>query len=237
MRKAICMESVAAIREEDSKGVAMVSQALYGETMTVLETRKQSAKIELDWDGIQGWIDLSQIIILESGDSVENSSSCLSKRFAQMKDEDSVLLLSVGSEVVSTNPEEAISKRKKIEALALEMLGAPYLEAGRSCFGLDGSALVQLIFKAVGLRLPRFAKEQAELGEVLSFVGEAEVGDVAFFEDTEGQIVHAGIMMADQKIVHVYGRVRMDCLDSSGIFNPQLNTHSHKLRFIKRILD
>ncbi|MHA6696445.1 C40 family peptidase [Chryseobacterium sp. A301] len=237
MRKAICMESVAAIREEDSIGVAMVSQALYGETMTVLETRKQSAKIEMDYDGVQGWIDLTQIAMLDSEDLLESSSRCLSKRFAQLKKGDSTLVLSLGSEIESNDPEDLDSNRSSIENLLMEMVGAPFLEGGRSSFGLDGSAFVQLIFKAMGLRLPRYAKDQAERGEVLSFVGEAQAGDVAFFENAEGQIVHAGIMTENQKIIHVYGHVRMDCLDSSGIFNSELNMHSHKLRFIKRILD
>jgi cell wall-associated NlpC family hydrolase len=59
---------------------------------------------------------------------------------------------------------------------------------------------------------------------------------LAFFENEEGQIVHVGMMLEDQKIIHAYGKVRIDTLDSSGIFNQELKRHTHNLRFIRRLL-
>jgi cell wall-associated NlpC family hydrolase len=70
----------------------------------------------------------------------------------------------------------------------------------------------------------------------LDFVEESQPGDLAFFDDEEGKITHVGIMLDDQKIIHAYGKVRIDTLDSSGIFNKDLKRHTHKLRFVKSIL-
>ena len=86
------------------------------------------------------------------------------------------------------------------------------------------------------MKLPRDAWQQAELGEDLAFAGEALPGDLAFFDNAEGRIIHVGIMLDDQRILHAHGKVRIDQLDSSGIYNAELKKHTHRLRFIKRIL-
>ena len=83
--------------------------------------------------------------------------------------------------------------------------------------------------------MPRDACQQAECGFVLDFIEEAEPGDLAFFENEEGRIIHVGIMLENQKIIHAHGKVRIDQLDSVGIFNKDQNKHTHRLRFIKRI--
>jgi len=236
MKKAICIEAVAAIRVQDSPQAQMVSQALYGESMDVLELSRHGAKIALHADGQQGWVALNQIALVEDDRHTARQTKVVTKRFLETPIEGLNCLLSMGSELESNVSALGESPVTDVKVLAESLLGAPFLEGGRSCFGLDGPALVQLVFKSVGLYLPRQAEDQSALGEVLSFVEESQIGDLAFFENNEGQIDHAGIMIEDQKIIHAYGRVRLDRLDSSGIFNTELNAHSHKLRFIKRIL-
>jgi cell wall-associated NlpC family hydrolase len=101
--------------------------------------------------------------------------------------------------------------------------------------GIDASGLIQIVYKLNGLKLPRSIVNQAQKGEVLSFIEEAEAGDLAFFDNEEGEIIHGGIILDNNLIIHSYGKVRVDILDSSGIFNPELKRHSHKLRLIRRI--
>ena len=95
---------------------------------------------------------------------------------------------------------------------------------------------MQLVFKVHGIKLPRNSDQQAEVGEALTFVEESVPGDLAFFEDEEGKVVHVGIMLGNQQIIHCSGKVRIDELDSSGIFNTERNQHTHKLRFVRRVL-
>ena len=64
---------------------------------------------------------------------------------------------------------------------------------------------------------------------------ESKPGDLAFFENVDGQISHVGMMLEDQNIIHAYGKVRIDSLDSTGIFNKELNKHTHKLRFLRSV--
>ena len=44
------------------------------------------------------------------------------------------------------------------------------------------------------------------------------------------------IIMNDYNIIHAHGKVRIDTLDHSGIYNVDTKTHTHKLRVIKKII-
>ena len=43
-------------------------------------------------------------------------------------------------------------------------------------------------------------------------------------------------MMKDHYIIHAHGKVRIDRIDHSGIYNVEKNEHTHKLRVIKSIV-
>jgi cell wall-associated NlpC family hydrolase len=137
----------------------------------------------------------------------------------------------------SLNQPETISydKSNLIEN-ALLFLNAPYLWGGRTPLGIDCSGFTQLIYRMNGFDLLRDASQQATQGEVLSFIEESEPGDLAFFDNNEGAITHVGLIMSDNYIIHAHGKVRIDRLDQSGIFNVEKKVHTHKLRVIKKIL-
>ena len=42
--------------------------------------------------------------------------------------------------------------------------------------------------------------------------------------------------MKDNYIIHSHGKVRIDRIDHSGIFNVDTQQHTHKLRVIKKII-
>ena len=83
--------------------------------------------------------------------------------------------------------------------------------------------------------LPRTAPEQSTIGEVLSFIEESEPVDLAFFDYEEGNIIHVGIVLENNYIIHLLGQVRIDRLDQTVIFNVIKNIHTHQLRLIKSI--
>ena len=141
----------------------------------------------------------------------------------------------MGSEVnfETTAPTRGRDLSESIVNCAKEFLNVPYLWGGKSFFGIDCSGFTQIIYKIHGIKIPRDAYQQAEIGDALTFIEEAKPGDLAFFENKEGRIHHVGIILADQKIIHAHGKVRIDSLDSTGIFNKDQNKHTHKLRFIR----
>ena len=88
----------------------------------------------------------------------------------------------------------------------------------------------------IGVNIPRDAKDQAEIGSTLSFIDESQAGDLAFFHNDYDKIEHVGIILKDNYIIHASGKVRIDRLDQTGIYNNDLNIHTHKLRLIKKII-
>jgi gamma-D-glutamyl-L-lysine dipeptidyl-peptidase len=42
--------------------------------------------------------------------------------------------------------------------------------------------------------------------------------------------------MENNYIIHASGKIRIDRLDHLGIYNPEINKHTHKLRVIKKII-
>ena len=93
-----------------------------------------------------------------------------------------------------------------------------------------------MVYKLNGYKLLRDASQQATQGDALSFIEESEPGDLAFFDNAEGEIVHVGIIMKENYIIHAHGKVRIDRLDHSGIYNSEKGEHTHKLRVIKKII-
>ena len=119
---------------------------------------------------------------------------------------------------------------------AFSYLNAPYLWGGKTPFGIDCSGFSQMVYKLNGIQLKRDASQQAKQGATLSFIEESEPGDLAFFDNKEGAITHVGILLQDHRIIHAHGKVRIDLIDQTGIYNKEIQNHSHKLRMIKKII-
>ena len=93
-----------------------------------------------------------------------------------------------------------------------------------------------MVYKLNGHRLLRDASQQATQGFVLNFVEEALPGDLAFFDNEEGNIIHVGIVLPNNKIIHASGSVRIDEFDHQGIFNVDKRSYTHNLRLLKSLL-
>ena len=235
MEKGICTVSVAAIRAEQSHQSEMTSQILYGETVDILEKAAKFIKIKMHFDGYVGWVDVQQISEISEEYFQQRKTELVQNTLQMYSTSQGVILLSIGSEVNSEKADPIFLKTEKVSETAQKFFNVPYLWSGRSFFGIDCSGFVQLVYKVHGISLPREAHQQSEVGEVLSFVEESKPGDLAFFENVDGQISHVGMMLEDQNIIHAYGKVRIDSLDSTGIFNKELNKHTHKLRFLRSV--
>ena len=101
--------------------------------------------------------------------------------------------------------------------------------------GIDCSGFTKIAYRLNGNSIPRNASQPVELGTTLSVIEQAEPGDLAFFDDAEGTIIHVGMILENNHILHASGKVRIDRIDKQGIFNKQLGEHTHKLRLIKQI--
>jgi len=249
MRYGICNLSIVPLRFEPRDPSEMVSQVLYGEHFKVLEKRKKWSRIRLAFDTYEGWIDNKQYIEIteEVYDDFDAKPMDIAADLIDFVSCDGNQLTPIvlgsslgaldffkhhfeGNRIIEKQP-----KSKLIETAYL-FLNAPYLWGGKTNFGIDCSGFTQIVYKINGYKLLRDASLQATQGEALSFIEESEPGDLAFFDNEEGAITHVGIIMKDNYIIHAHGKVRVDRLDHTGIFNNERRLYTHKLRVIKRVI-
>ncbi|KUG10101.1 hydrolase Nlp/P60 [Elizabethkingia miricola] len=238
MDKGVCNVSVAPVRADKTDKAEIVTEMLYGESADILEVINNWTRIKMHYDGYEGWIDTKQITLVTDDFLTKRKTHLVTEPFQSRVMESGKMLLSMGSEVSfeTVHAQRGATIRQSIVETAKEFLNVPYLWGGKSFFGVDCSGFTQLVLKVHDIKYPRDAYQQGEVGEPLSFIEEAQPGDLAFFENSEGRIIHVGFMLENNQIIHAHGKVRIDTLDSSGIFNKELNKHTHKLRFIRNIL-
>ncbi|MBK1679114.1 C40 family peptidase [Rhodocyclus tenuis] len=85
----------------------------------------------------------------------------------------------------------------------LELVGINYRRGGTNPdTGLDCSGFVQLVYReAVGLVLPRTAREQSQVGDVVD-KNELKPGDLVFFNTMRRAFSHVGIYLGDNRFLH-----------------------------------
>lgn len=250
----ICNLAIIPLRIEPSDRSEIVSQVLFGEHFEILEQQKQWTKIKLQYDGYEGWVDSKQFQIISEADYQQLSSDSIilnSDLIEYITGLNNLLIpIPLGASLSFLNHNEINTQNYDFEGLkisgqkpksnlintAFMYLNAPYLWGGKTPFGIDCSGFTQMVYKLNGYRLLRDASQQANQGEALSFIEESEPGDLAFFDNEEGNIIHVGIIMDDNYIIHASGKVRIDRLDHLGIYNAEVNKHTHKLRVIKKII-
>ena len=251
---AICQLAIVPVRAEASDRSELVTQLLFGEILTIIDRHEQWSKIEIYDDRYQGWIDAKQVIPISPSDyeALRSQPRIFNGDFVEYitNDKHSLLPICLGSslsflELPHLNTENFIFEGKRITQVypksnllqtAFMYLNAPYLWGGKTPFGIDCSGFTQMVYKLNGYNIPRDASQQALVGEPLSFIEESEVGDLAFFDNEEGKIIHVGIIMQDNYIIHSHGKVRIDRIDHLGILNIDTGRHTHKLRVIKKII-
>lgn len=238
MRYGICTLSVTPMRKEASHFCELVSELLYNDIYEITEENEEWLKIRCLYDSYEGWIRKLQHHELSDDEYHELLSR---KKYITTSPVTYYAgkVLSFGSKVFEQiDGTVELSKNydsKVMTDSAIKMLNTPYRWGGKSIMGIDCSALVQLCAKIAGYKLPRDASQQVSHGDIIANLSEAKSGDIAFFENEKNKIVHVGILLSDKTIIHASGKVRIDTIDKIGIFNEELQQHTHHLNVIKRI--
>lgn len=90
--------------------------------------------------------------------------------------------------------------RARVIEHALSWRGVPYAWGGESRAGIDCSALVQQVFRSLGIELPRTSYEQFRMGVGLP-LNQLLPGDLVFFSTNGPGASHVGIYLGEKKFI------------------------------------
>ena len=250
MIKHVCNLSVVPLRAEASHRSEIVTQVFFGETFEILENGVDFDKVRLSHDQYEGWIQHGQYG--ELGSEWNNEHQIVNLLGAKAVSAERVVSLLpgtsvydnsivIGKETYFITGDLRTPNLEDFDKEFIRLIGhyrnAPYMWGGRTTLGIDCSGFTQQVYKHFGISLLRDAYQQAESGQLVDFLSEIEPGDLAYFDNEAGHITHVGIMLDSSTIIHASGRIRIDQMDSNGIYNTDLQKYTHKLRIVKRYFD
>jgi hypothetical protein len=253
----VCRLALAPVRLGPEDHAPQVTQLLFGDHYELLRVHDKHSRIyiRIHMDGMEGWIDtghhhgitqdyFEQINLANFKITTDLTSSILFKK--------SPLTILLGSIVPISNSElfkmeeqfafngesKSLGQKREVEfvkAIAQKYLNAPEVAGGKSPFGIDASGFVQMVMKISGYPLGRLLQQQMNEGNKLQSLGEAKAGDIAFLKSSKSTI-HAGIILDEDRIIHVDGRVRIDYLNEDGIMRLDTKVYTHQLIGLRRLI-
>jgi cell wall-associated NlpC family hydrolase len=131
-------------------------------------------------------------------------------------------------------------RQENILPIVLSYMHVPYVWGGRTHAGIDCSGFSAMLYKYFNIPLKHEATWQSQQGQVLDFLQNAKCGDLAFFDDEDGNITHVGILLNESEIIHATesaGGVTIDDIDNAGIVSRLTGKRTHRLRVVKRIVE
>ncbi len=121
---------------------------------------------------------------------------------------------------VFLNP-ATINAEKMVE-LSKTFLGLPYTWGGRSSFGYDCSGFVQMLYRQMGVSIPRDSKQQVVwegFREVA--IENMQPGDLIFFGREANKVTHVGMYLGNDQFIQAVGAAEnKPYLRISGIHDP-----------------
>jgi gamma-D-glutamyl-L-lysine dipeptidyl-peptidase len=253
MEYAVVSVPAAPVRKKARHQVEMINQLLFGETVKVLGAKGLWLKISSLHDDYEGWLTSNLVEPIEENQARTASEFVVNDLVSSVFLNGKRMNVTAGSSLPgfvdgvgklgnisylfggnSVKRFEQSPGADLLNQFTLNWLNAPYMWGGRTILGVDCSGFVQVNYKMMGIDLHRDAWQQAQEGRPVKKLKEAQTGDLAFFDDRD-EIVHVGILLDNEQIIHASGKVRIDTIDKKGIINVDSGKRTHRLEAIRRL--
>jgi hypothetical protein len=93
---------------------------------------------------------------------------------------------------------------KAVESNAKRLLGIKYVWGATGPYKYDCSGFTQKIYRDAGINIPRVSRDQAKVGEYISY-NNLQKGDMVFFDTHKkktGKVTHVGIYLGQGNFIH-----------------------------------
>jgi gamma-D-glutamyl-L-lysine dipeptidyl-peptidase len=253
MEYAVIAVPAAPLRRKSRHQVEMVSQLLFGEKVEVLREKKNGwLRVRGLHDEYEGWLTRHLVLPIDEAQANVNNEYIITDLFSTVAVGESIMNIPVGSSLpgfsngsgkvgdlsyrFNGNCNRRYDQQPGTELLTQltsAWLSAPYMWGGRTPLGVDCSGFVQVNYMMMGIDLPRDAWQQAQEGRPVKKLKDSQPGDLVFFDDND-EIVHVGILLNSEQVIHASGKVRIDSIDKKGIVNSSTGKRTHRLEAIRR---
>ncbi len=258
---AIALHSVIPVRTEAREGAEQNTQMLFGELCEIIEEQPRWKRIRLESDGQEGWVDAKMITPMTDKEYAAHKKAlktaatvAFPMAYAMSENNGQTIPLTAGTRLtnykdgrfevlgvgfridpsmVITAPLE-LNQENLLKAVRF-FINVPYLWGGKNALGMDCSGFTQTVMSLFGKALLRNASEQVTQGKPIKDLSKAKAGDLVFFDHEDGKISHVGIVIDPERVIHCSGRVKVEKLDSQGVFNAETGEYSHHLVSIRRV--
>ena len=262
MDYAIVAVAAAPVRRKPDHRKEMVNQLLFGEAVKIIKTKGALwVKIQSLHDGYIGWMTNTLLQPIQEDNAITLNAFVTTDLLSTVMAGGKHLQIPIGSslpffEGMPDSKQSGIGKLGEVEyqftghylktdeqiptaelitQRTTAWLNVPYLWGGRTPLGIDCSGFVQVVYKLMGIDLPRDTWQQAQVGVPVKKFADVQTGDLAFFDNKE-DIVHVGIILQDNTIIHSSGKVRIDQLTKKGIINSATGKKTLRLKAVRRII-
>lgn len=222
------------VRKNNNPNSQMVSQLLFGEIVEITDRLPGWYKIKTISDGFVGWIEINLLDKINLEEFPFVRIYIVDTPFLSIKNEENLeLKIPAGSfiPVVTTDKVlnsfelfgERFSLSKPLELQlpnvnvedfiaekAVQFINVPFLEGGKTPLGFDNTNFIQLVYSILNVTLPRDLISLSQTGLKVNELPKS--GDLAFFENLIGEIVHVGMFLNENQLIHVADKVIIEGL-------------------------